>query len=145
MCKLHDPTLVVLRIIVYTYIYEKSKCMNAPHFLPESVKLTRILDLNDTVDEHQDSVSEMPSSTVTPQPVTSTYETVVGHHETQGNNASEYEKVVSHSLSVPQSVAHGPNQYACVATEAVHGLVYSIVPAQVRMSALVYTDTTPCI
>ena len=103
-------------------------------FLPESVKLTRILDLNDTVDEHQDSVSEMP--TVTPQPVTSTYETVVGHHETQGNTASEYEEVVSHSLSVHQPVAHGHNQYARVATEAVHGFVYSIVPAQVRMSAL---------
>ena len=103
-------------------------------FLPESVKLTRIFDLNDTVDEHQDSMSEMP--TVTPQPVTSTYESVVGHSETQGNSASEYETVVSHSLSVHQPVTEGPNQYACVATEAVHGLVYSIVPAQVRMAAL---------
>lgn len=104
-------------------------------FLPESVKLTRILDLNDTVDEHQDSVSEMP--TVTPQPVTSPYESVVGHHETtQGNSASEYETVVSHSLSVHQPVTEGHNQYAHVATEAVHGLVYSIVPAQVRMAAL---------
>lgn len=90
--------------------------------LTDSVMLTRVLDLNDTVNETQDSASQMP--TVTYQPMGSTYETVVGHQETRGN-ASEYEGVVSHALS--------HHQYNHVATEAAHGLVYSIVPAQVPL------------
>lgn len=78
--------------------------------------------MNDTVNETQDNSSQMP--TVALQPMASTYETVVGHQETQGN-ASEYEGVVSHALS--------HHQYDHVATEAAHGLVYSIVPAQVPL------------
>lgn len=89
-----------------------------------------ILDVNDSVSEPQDSVGEM--STVAFQPTTSTYETVVEHREMQGN-ASEYEGVVSHALAIQQPVALSRYQYAHVATEAAHGLVYSIVPAQVSL------------
>ena len=84
--------------------------------------------MNQNVNEPRDSVNEM--STVTLQPTTSTYETVVEHREMQGN-ATEYEGVVSHALAIQQPVALGHYQYAHVATEAAHGLVYSIVPAQV--------------